>query len=175
LFENVEECWNEFDDQPITQTLFDSLWRSVETVAGYSLLRVSSEWKSLNSIFHKYGLVTEYLHKTLSDTSTTSNDPIIINGIYHHIENINATIRNKTDSYLVRIKRGIMIGSKYLAVTSENAIITLIQQLSILGHYIIASNTRIVVKEVIHILIEELLKIKAKLIDFALNYSNSLY
>jgi hypothetical protein len=136
---------------------------------------VTSEWRSLKKVFRKYGLVVEHLHATLSKALPTLITPITINGIYYNKKPASTTaIRDKTDSYLLRIKRGILVASKYLAVTSEYAIRMLIQQLSILGYYVIACNTRIIVQEVMDTLIEELLRIKAKLIDFALNYSNSL-
>lgn len=72
---------------------------------------------------------------------------------------------------MLRIERGIRLGSKYLAATSESAVTMLAQHLGLLGNYVAASNNRILVQQIADSLMEDLLELKAKLIDFALNYS----
>ena len=111
---------------------------------------------------------------------TKSDEPLIINGIHYAIDNISKkeyeTIRRQIDLYLLRLIRAIKLSVSYLkSVNSENAITMLIQQLTLLSDYISAANNRIIIQQIIDDLMEDLLKIKTKLVDFSLNYSKFFF
>ncbi len=109
---------------------------------------------------------------------TTEDDSaagyIWVNGVRYSAEDARPllnNVRRQADGYLLRIERTVKFAVDVLRVGSENAVLVLEQQLGLLAEYIGAAQNRIVVQQVVDEMMETLLKLKSKLIEFALNFS----
>ncbi len=79
--------------------------------------------------------------------------------------------RRQIDGYLLRVERAVKCAVDGLKLGDQRAILVLGQQLSLLADYISTAGNRIVIQQVVDEMMETLLKLKSKLIEYALNSS----
>ena len=108
-------------------------------------------------------------------------DILWVNGVRYAIwptdpqkKSILENMRRQIDVYLLRIERAIKLAVDSLKINSEDVITVLEQQLGLLAEYIGTARNRIVVQQVVDEMMETLLKLKSKLIEYALIFSTSV-
>ena len=130
--------------------------------------QILSEYQSIERILHKYSLSVKNAQYNID------HKPLIANGIYYPKTSNREIIQKQIDPYFLKIVRTVIHGINSLnSVTSVSAITLVIQQLNVLSSYISAAKTNTIVKQVVDALMDTLLKLKVKLIDYSLNYSKS--
>ena len=81
------------------------------------------------------------------------------------------SVRRQIDTYLLRIGRAVKVAVNMLALGSETPVVVLEQQLGLLADYVSAAHNRVVIQQVVDEMMESLLQLKSKLIEYALNSS----
>jgi hypothetical protein len=130
--------------------------------------QILSEYKSIETILRKYNLSV----KSTQSKIISNNKSLIINGIYYpKSENKEALVR-QIDPYFLKIARTVIHGINSLnSVTSVGAITLVTQQLNVLSSYVAAARTNTIIRQIVDTLMDSLLKLKVKIIDYSLNYS----